>query len=236
MSELVDVQLDLRWQYLAYFALSLMALIFTLILLPSSEADFQRFLGETNAILVMIVATVVGAVALWILQSNFGFVILRGQATLQGIALSAVLATALAVAIVAADFIIRYPKDINVPVPQALLFYPAIGFVAEIIFHILPLTLLLLIMTLIFGQSNEERIVWFAILLVAVFEPTFQVLFEQKTLTWGDVYTWIHVFVIAFLQLYVFRRYDFVSMYAFRLIYYGFWHILWGVIRLKVLF
>lgn len=236
MSELVDVQLDLRWQYLAYFALSLMALIFTLISLPSSEAYFQRFLGETNAILVMIVATVVGAVALWILQSNFGFVILRGRATLQGIALSAVLATAVAVAIVAADFIIRYPIDTNVPVPQALLFYPAIGFVAEIIFHVLLLTLLLFIMTLIFGQSSKERIVWFAILLVAVFEPTFQVLFEQKTFTWGDVYTWIHVFVIAFLQLYVFRRYDFVSMYAFRLIYYGFWHILWGVIRLKVLF
>lgn len=236
MSELVDVQFDLRWQYLAYFAISLMALIFTLILLPSSEAYFRRFLGETNAILVMIVATVVGAVALWILQSNFRFVILKGQATLQGIALSALLATTLAVAIVAADINIRYPEDTNVPVPQALLFYPAIGFVAEIIFHVLPLTLLLLIMTLIFGQSSKERIVWFAILLVAVFEPTFQVLFGQKTFSWGDAYTWIHVFVIAFLQLYMFRRYDFVTMYAFRLIYYGYWHILWGVIRLKVLF
>jgi hypothetical protein len=40
----------------------------------------------------------------------------------------------------------------------------------------------------------------------------------------------------AFLQLYVFRRFDFASMYAFRLVYYAYWHILWGVIRLKVLF
>ena len=44
------------------------------------------------------------------------------------------------------------------------------------------------------------------------------------------------VFVIAVLQLYVFRRFDFASMYSFRLVYYAWWHILWGTIRLSVLF
>ena len=34
------------------------------------------------------------------------------------------LATVLAVAIIVADFFIRYPKDLNVPPPLALLFYP----------------------------------------------------------------------------------------------------------------
>jgi hypothetical protein len=33
-----------------------------------------------------------------------------------------------------------------------------------------------------------------------------------------------------------FRRYDFASMYSFRLVYYAYWHVAWGVIRLKVLF
>jgi hypothetical protein len=60
--------------------------------------------------------------------------------------------------------------------------------------------------------------------------------FKQMFKMWVAAYTWIHVFVIAFLQLYVFRRFDFVSMYSFRLFYYAYWHILWGVIRLEVLF
>jgi hypothetical protein len=228
--------LDRRWQYAAYFALSLVALIFIVILLPSSGAYFRRFFGETNAILVIVVASVAGAAALWVLQPSHEFVILKGRTTLRGVALSAVLATVLGVAIVVADFIIRYPQDMNVPVPQALLFYPAVGFVAEIIFHVLPLVLLLLALNPLVGRLGRNRVVWLGILLVAVLEPTFQVLFEGKAFTWGAAYTWIHVFAIAFLQLYVFRRFDFVSMYSFRLFYYAYWHILWGVIRLEVLF
>ena len=46
----------------------------------------------------------------------------------------------------------------------------------------------------------------------------------------------IAVSAVACLQLYVLRRFDFASMYTFRLIYYGYWHIAWGVIRLEVLF
>jgi hypothetical protein len=234
--ELVGRQLDILWQYAGYIAFSLAALIFFIVLLPSSGAYFRRFFGEVNPILVIVSASVVGAAALWILQSRYGFVIFGGMTTLRGVALSFVLATLLAVAIVVADFIIRYPQDTNVPVPQALLFYPAIGFVAEIAFHVLPLAFLLLIIHPLAGRLGSERVVWAGILLVAVLEPTFQVLFEGKALTWGSVYTWIHVFAIALLQLYVFRRFDFVSMYSFRLIYYAYWHILWGVIRLKVLF
>ncbi len=52
----------------------------------------------------------------------------------------------------------------------------------------------------------------------------------------GSAYTWLHVFAIALLQLLVFRRYDFVSMLGTRLCYYAYWHLLWGVVRLEVLF
>jgi hypothetical protein len=69
-----------------------------------------------------------------------------------------------------------------------------------------------------------------------VVEPTFQVLFGERAFTGGAVYTWVHVFAIASLQLFVFRRFDFVSMYSFRLFYYVYWHIVWGVIRLEALF
>ena len=231
-----DLQLGRTWQFAAYFTLAPAALIFTIILLPSSAAHFRRFLGGVHPIVAVVAATVVGAVALWRLGSGHGFSLFIGRQTLRGMALSAALATALAVAIVVADSIIRYPQDMNVPLPQAWLFYPAIGFVAEIVFHIVPLALLLLLLSPLGGSIGGERVVWIGILLVAALEPTFHVLSEAKPLTWGSAYTWIHVFAIAFLQLYVFRRYDFVSMYSFRLVYYLYWHILWGVIRLQVLF
>ena len=37
-------------------------------------------------------------------------------------------------------------------------------------------------------------------------------------------------------QLLIFKKYDFNSMYAFRLVYYLFWHIGWGHLRLRLLF
>lgn len=233
---IADLQLGRSWQFATYFILCLVLFLFTLMLLPSSSLYFRRFLGEVDPRLAVVLASAVGAGALWALQARFGFVVLLGKASLRGLGLSAVLATIMAVAIVIADLLIRYPQDMNVPVPQALLFYPAIGLIAETVFHILPLVLMLVLLSLPGPWIPEERVLWLGIFLVAMIEPTFQVLFEGRAFTWGSAYTWIHVFVFAGLQLYVFRRFDFMSMYAFRMFYYAYWHILWGMIRLRVLF
>lgn len=227
--------LSRRLQYVAYAALCLTALAFTAVLLPSSSQYFGRFFGRVHPLLVVAVVSVVGAAALWVL-SRFGFAIIKGSATLQGIGLSAVLATALAIAVVIADLIIHYPRDLNVPLPQALLFYPVVGLVAEVVFHLLPLAVLLPALNLVAGRLGRQRVVWLGILLAAALEPTFQVVLGGTGSAWGGVYTWLQVFTIAVLQLYVFRRFDFAAMYSFRLVYYAYWHILWGVIRLRVLF
>ena len=234
--EYTNLQLSRTWQYAVYFSIFLALIILIIIFIPSLDVYFRRFFGEINAILVFVLISIAGAAALWFLQSNYKFVLFMGKGTLRGMALSAIFATLMAVAIVVADFIIRYPQDMNAPLPQALLFYPTIGFVAEIIFHLIPLALLLPILNLLGGRLGDERVIWIGILLAAAVEPTFQVVFMGEPLTWGAAYTWIHVFIISLLQLYVFRRFDFVSMYSFRLFYYAYWHILWGVIRLKVLF
>ena len=223
-------------QYTVYFALALGALVFSVVLQYLPGAYFNKYFGDANPYLVFIVVPAVGAAVLWWLQSSFGFEVFKGWATLQGIGLSAIFATALGIAIVIADLVIRYPQDTNVPVPQALLFYPAIGFIAEIIFHLAPLAVLLLVMKPLVGRLGKDRVVWIGILLVASSEPTFQLIFVFKAFTWGDAYTWIHIFTISLLQLYVFKRFDFVSMLVFRMIYYLYWHILWGVARLDLLF
>ncbi|UCD38418.1 MAG: hypothetical protein JSW54_02775 [Fidelibacterota bacterium] len=236
MMEVIERQPNRRREYAVYLTLSVVSLLFFVFLLPSSGAHFRRFFGETSAILVIVAASVAGGAALWVLRSSYGFTIFKGRGTLRGMALSAGFATVLGVAIVIADLVIRYPEDLNVPVPQALLFYPAIGFVAEIVFHILPLTLLLLVFKPLAKPLGRERVVWLGIVLVAILEPSYQILFGGEVFTPGMIYTWLHIFAIAFLQLYVFKRFDFVTMYSFRLFYYAYWHILWGMIRLEVLF
>jgi hypothetical protein len=151
-------------------------------------------------------------------------------------AVSAGMATVLAAAITIADFFIRYAEDTNVPVPQALVFYPVVGFVAEMAFHVAPLALALLATAPLRRRTGPDRLVWVAFAIAGIVEPTFQVAFAGEPLSWASAYTWVHVSAIAFLQLYVFLRYDFVSMYSFRLIYYAYWHVIWGTIRLQVLF
>jgi len=79
-------------------------------------------------------------------------------------------------------------------------------------------------------EANPNSVVWFCIILASFLEPIFQ-------LGWGfSVYVGLYVFAFNLLELYVFRRYDFVSMYSFRLVYYIHWHIVWGYVRLQLLF
>jgi hypothetical protein len=42
--------------------------------------------------------------------------------------------------------------------------------------------------------------------------------------------------VFTLVELNMFRRYDFVSMYAFRVVFYLWWHVIWGSVRLRWLF
>ena len=136
------------------------------------------------------------------------------------------------------DSKIVFPADVNRPFPDSLLFYPSIGFVVEILFHVLPLTVLLIILTTLFKDLTYEGIIWPCILFVALLEPVFQTAlgFSRPVSPWATGFVALHIFLLNLCQLLIFKRYDFVSMYAFRLMYYLLWHIIWGVIRLKLLF
>ena len=122
--------------------------------------------------------------------------------------------------------------------PQGFFFYPSIAFVVEILFHVLPLTLILILLTALPGNLSFDRIIWPTIIVTALLEPVFQAGFDSNkdNAPWVSAYIILHIFLINLCQLIIFKRYDFLSMYSFRLIYYTFWHIIWGVIRLKLLF
>lgn len=208
----------------------------TALAVPSAAADYGRYLLGLPTLAVVVAVAVVGGVALGALRAWGEFEIVVGRFTLQGLRLAALLATALAVPILLVDVVLRYPEAINVPMPRALLFYPTIGFVAEVVFHLAPLAVLLLATKPLWARLGKGRVILAALVVAALVEPVFQVLFPGGELALIDAYTAVHVFAISALQLYVFRRYDFVSMYVFRLVYYAYWHIAWGSLRLELLF
>ena len=134
------------------------------------------------------------------------------------------------------DINVMYPEDMNIPFPESLLFYPVIAFLVEIIFHVLPLTLLFISATFVFSKPNFRKLVLSCILLVALFEPTYQIIFTNALPIWATVVVYLNLFLFNITQLFVFKKYGFMCMYTLRILYYSIWHVIWGVLRLELLF
>jgi hypothetical protein len=94
-------------------------------------------------------------------------------------------------------------------------------------------------MSLILRNANQKYLVWIVIIVVAFLEPVYQGIHmaaSGRFSLWAVLYVGFHIFIINVCQLSLFKRYDFITMYAFRLAYYLVWHIVWGYLRLDILF
>jgi hypothetical protein len=238
MTQFTEARSDARSQYQALSLLALGAVAAMALLSLSGSTPFQPYLGHLSPLLAILVVTVLGFVSLAFLQSRGWFEIYAGRKTLKGTARAALLASLLAIAAILVDLGHPFPRDMNVRPPQSLLFYPAIGYVVEITFHALPLALLLASLRGLADWVSSQVLIWGCILIVALLEPILQVRWAVSAggSSWVDAFVGLQVFAVNLLQLYIFRRYDFVSMYMFRLTYYLQWHILWGYVRLRVLY
>ena len=191
------------------------------ILSVSNSAFFRPYFGKIPPLAVIGLLIPVGALCLYILYSKGWFYVFNPPATLRGIALAAAIVALFAVEVTVFDVIAPFPQDINVPLPQSLLFYPAIAYVVEIVFHVLPLTLVLLALDRFGGRIPFEHLVWIGIVLVALLEPTYQLAFLGRPISSAGAYLWARLFVFSLIQLALFRRFDFVTMLSFRLFYYA---------------
>jgi hypothetical protein len=107
--------------------------------------------------------------------------------------------------------------------------------------HVLPLTLLLVGLTWLFPKSGFDRLILPAIFITALVRPIYQTVLGSpmeylEYPLWVTGVVALHVFLISLCQLLLFRCYDFLTMYAFRFVYYLIWHVLWGYARLRLLF
>ena len=227
-----------RFQYLVYLGISLVIISFTFVLYFSGRQVFQRFLGGINPLVVILAAIVVGFILLSFLLTKNWFSIFE-KGSLRGLLHFSGLAALLGVIMIIVDTRIVFPADINILFPQSLLFYPVIAFFVEILFHVFPLTVLITVMSTILKSQNLHTISWISIIIISIAEPIYQTMdmvSSKHFPVWAVAYVGFHIFLINFFQLLIFKKYDFISMYSFRLVYYLFWHIGWGYMRLSWLF
>lgn len=227
-----------RTQYLVYFGISLLVLGFAGILYFSNRQIFDRFFGKINPLIAFPLAIGLGFLLLTYFLSNQWFIIFDMENLKWALRYSG-LALLLGLIMILVDTRIRFPADTNIFFPESLLFYPAIGFLAEILFHVVPMGLFLFFLNSTFKNPDLNSLIWVGILLISLIEPVYHMTNMAASNSyplWGIIYVGVHVFIINFVQLLMFRKFDFISMYSFRLTYYLVWHIGWGYIRLIILF
>lgn len=220
-----------------YLVLAAFAWVASVVMAASDPARFEPYFGDAHPVAVLAVVASLGLAAVLCLGAR-GWSVIRADATSrQGWLRAVAIATAFAAAMVVMDAIaVPFSADINVPVPGALLFYPVMAFVVEVIFHLVPLALSLFVVARLGPNLVESRRVWASVLVVALLEPIFQVALAANLPRWMNIYLPVHLFAFSLVQLWLFRRHDLLTMIAFRLVYYLLWHIVWGHLRLQLLF
>jgi len=200
----------------------------------SNKLIFERFLGSVTPWVIAVVISILGIAAFTLILIGKGFVVHKKKEGIAflWVALPVLLFVSIAIFV---DWQIVYPADMNILYPESLLFYPVMGFLVEILFHVLPLAVLLFLFNAIFKTTANPVLVWVAMVIVALLEPTYQIIMDPYPI-WALITVWVNLFLFNMLQMLVFRKFDFVSMFALRLFYYLFWHIIWGGMRLDLLF
>ncbi len=183
-------------------------------------------LGSLPLLSVTAVAALAGPPLLWVLRRRRGGPHARPPLSWRNLAGLLGLGAALAVPPVLIDVTLGLPRDLNLALPGALFFYPAVALVAEVALHLIPLALLALIV------PRGARDLWWLLPVLAV-EPALQAAALSGPIAW---YVAGAVALVSAAQLWLFQRYGFAAMLALRLSFYLFWHILWGTARLALLF
>ncbi len=195
---------------------------------------FVRFLGHVNPVMATFLCGLTCTACLGYLGRRFRLPVFRWPA-LKSSLVPLTGALVFGAIVIVIDLWLRLPKDLNIRFPVSMAFYPAIGFIAVVIFQIGPFTLVALFITGIKVFTQREKVLGTSIVAASLFEPLYQIFILYRSGLY-DLFTLviigIHVWLISLFQLSVFKRSGFYHMYLFRLAYYLIWHVVWGYFRL----
>ncbi len=225
-----------KLQINTYLLISLSILIVTSILTVIDPKSFIRFLGNVPPV-ILVSFLIIGGLAILIFFLSRSWYEIYDRKKIKPKNFFYLLPIILAFMPIVVDIAFRYPETINVYFPDSMLFYPVIGFVAELVFHLIPIFLLLLILDLIFKNLNFNMVIWIVILVISLIEPLYQVFWSPSYFpVWIMIFMVFNLYLFNFSELYIFKHHGFLAMYSMRLMYYMIWHILWGHLRLVILF
>jgi hypothetical protein len=217
-----------NWTYVFLASLLFIALLI------SEKSSYSRYFGSLDPVILFFLTSLLGYLLIPVIKQEHSRAV--GSVTALETGFPFIAASVFFLSAVLLDVYGRFPPSLNISFPQSILFYPVIGFVVEIGFHVIPLALLVWVGNCL--KSNKiVRNSWFLIIVVASVEPLYQIILGSAERSVGfSVMVGIHVLAINIVAVYLFMKYSFFSMYSLRLIYYMYWHILWGEVRLRILF
>jgi hypothetical protein len=221
--------------FTAFSTLSLVTIGPGIALAIVRPALFDPYVGDISPLVALALVCLSGWTALYLLDQRGDFTLSRPALRARGALVAAALTVPFMGFVTAADVLIGFSREINVAPPASLVFYPLMGYVVELLFHAVPLAFLAPAVSRAFRSWSSERRIWLCVALVACVESAFQ--FANTPADGGlDWFVAGHLFLFGLVELYIFRRYDFISMYVFRIVYYAYWHVAWGYLRLQWLF
>ena len=201
-------------------------------LAATDSSGLERFIGRLPGPFVVAAAGAAGLGALTFLERRGFWRCSTRATTLRGIGVAGAAALPLAAVAIGVDAAAGFPSDTNVAWPQAWVVYPVFAVVAETAFHLLPLSALVGLTRSQFDDLHLTERTWALVLTAALVEPVAQAVLGSVLLP----FVVPHVFLIGVVEMLLLRRFGYLPMVAFRLLYYLAWHVLWGHARLELLF
>ncbi len=221
-----------EWAGISLFlVLSIAAVVLTAWQAEVDRSVFERVFGAVNPIGVMMLAALLGVIAVAYLQGNSDFTMLGPGESRDAVSIIAWAVPLLAAAAIGADLVLRFPEDTNVALPDALRFYPAIAVFVESALHVVPIAVLVAVLG---APTGLDITFWRIAIPVALIEAVLQAAYATSIGT--SIFSAVHLTVFGVVQVWMFWRFGFAWMLGFRLAYYALWHVAWGAVRLELLF
>lgn len=204
------------------------------VLTLGNAADFSAFFGPVPPLLGAILVCGCGIAALHLLNRNWGIKAFDGSLTTRNRLAAMGWAVPFMISVTAADLLLGFPADLNLAPPAALLFYPAMGAIAQIALHLIPFFALLWVTGVVLPGLSTSRRTALSIALASVPEALFQIPTSDDDAPPAMLmlFVIVQLFCFGITELLLLRRYDYLTMYSFRLSYYAWWHVVWGYLRL----
>lgn len=198
--------------------------------------DARRYFGPVPPLLAVAGGLAVGFAALRVLDGRDWGSPSTGVTAGSALRVMAIVGV-LAASAIAADVVIGFDEDTNVRWPVSPAFYLVMAVVAEVVFHLVPLAAAAWLVGRPPAGGASGRIV-VVLALVASIEAVFQVVASRAD---GDAtvltgFVGVHLLLIGIVQMVVFWQLGPWAMVLVRLAYYVLWHVVWGYLRLRIIF